>query len=261
MGAATAARVQLVDGDMDVPKVFCWTKMGTEAGQSLEKILARKELERLAGNGTFCWGIGNSLGSAASKALSNNPGGVSVLFSPMKSNAKKMDESPDEIALWTAYQDESGQYIELPEHMVVTSRRHGPSGAVKLSHYALLCSSDSPINGGCYDGKLDASRAVNYLSQNSLGASQVTAMVSYRPHSAREMLKPYPIQFRAKFYQLGFVKLGCPVALQGKLKSVYEQLIGSGTKTQWKVTSRELRALARRRVSIQPGSGAQPFLL
>ena len=30
----------------NLPDVFCWTKMGTEAGQSLENIIARKEAER-----------------------------------------------------------------------------------------------------------------------------------------------------------------------------------------------------------------------
>ena len=262
MSTAAAVRAQFVDGDRDVPDVFCWTKMGTEAGQPLEKILARKELERLAGNGTFCWGIGNSLGAAASEALAKHPEGISVLFSPMKSSAKKLDENPDEVALWTAYQDEFGRLIELPEHMVVTSRRHAPSGVVKRSHYALLCSSDRPIDGVSLHGELDASRAVNYLSQNSLGASQVTAMVSYRTSKSREMLKPYPIRFQAQFYRLGFVKLGSPVVLRGKLKVVYEQLIASRSKTQWRVTSRELRALATDQATIhRTGSGAQCLLI
>ena len=46
---------------MDLPRFFCWTRFGTEAGQPIEQILERKEQERIVNNGLFLWGIGNSL--------------------------------------------------------------------------------------------------------------------------------------------------------------------------------------------------------
>jgi 4-aminobutyrate aminotransferase-like enzyme len=54
-----------------VPDIFCWTKMGTEAGQTLGTILRRKELERQAGSGIFAWGIGNSLGASPALAVNS----------------------------------------------------------------------------------------------------------------------------------------------------------------------------------------------
>ena len=42
------------------PNAFVWTKIQAEAGQSIKRILNRKELERQASDGTFWWGIGES---------------------------------------------------------------------------------------------------------------------------------------------------------------------------------------------------------
>ena len=46
---------------MNIPNYFCWTKIGTEAGETIESILLRKELERISNNGIFLWGVGNSI--------------------------------------------------------------------------------------------------------------------------------------------------------------------------------------------------------
>jgi len=238
-------QLQLNESDTPVPSVFCWTKMGTEAGQSLSEILRRKEFERLAGGGTFCWGIGNSLGRSVVMAMESHPKGVEILFSPMKSKAKAIDENPVELSLWTAYWDETGEYVDLPGHMVITSRRHAPSGMVKSSHYALMCSSESPITQNICYGELDAARVVNYVSRNALGASQVTAMVRYSSPVSKLLSKPYPIHFRAKMYQNGFIKLGQPVAIQGKIKEVYRELLGCKVNTKWMELCKELRSLAK----------------
>ena len=39
---------------------ICWTRMQSEAGEGLPKILRRKDLERRAGAGLFFWGVGNA---------------------------------------------------------------------------------------------------------------------------------------------------------------------------------------------------------
>jgi hypothetical protein len=44
---------------MELPEFFVWTRVGTEAGEPLEHILWRKDIERRIG--VFCWGIGNAI--------------------------------------------------------------------------------------------------------------------------------------------------------------------------------------------------------
>lgn len=39
------------------PEVFCWSKMGPESGETLDQILRRKEIERVANGGFFAWGL------------------------------------------------------------------------------------------------------------------------------------------------------------------------------------------------------------
>lgn len=83
-----------------IPDVFCWTKMGTEAGQSLTTIRQRKELERRAGGGVFAWGIGNSLGTAIYDAQRLSPTGyIEVLFTEMLGKPKLIDAKPSQMLL------------------------------------------------------------------------------------------------------------------------------------------------------------------
>ena len=100
---------------------FCWSKMGTEAGQTLEDIIHRKEIERIANLGIFTWGIGNSLGDAVDLLAGkyNNPMAV---FTPMKSKAKQIDITPGEIFLWNGYYDKNGTIRNLPQYSFLTSR-------------------------------------------------------------------------------------------------------------------------------------------
>jgi hypothetical protein len=208
-----------------VPTIFCWTKMGTEAGQSLETILRRKELERQAGNGTFAWGIGNSLGASPAFAKQARPdGAVDILFSPMKSTPKAIDVKPAQLVLWLAYHAPEAGLESLPAHMLITSRGSGASGTEKRSHYALLCERHEEINTKSDPGMIDAKYAKNLVSLNPLGASQVTAMVRYEPAENSSLEKPYPVSFRARMHREGFVRLGMPVPLIGSLLSDYKAL-------------------------------------
>lgn len=200
--------------------------MGAEAGQPLDAILRRKELERLAGNGTFAWGIGSSLGESANIARqSTQEGKVDILFSPMKSAPKAIDTKPTQQLLWLAYHHPTNGLVDLPAHMLITSRGNDANGPAKRSHYALFCERHDEIHEEGEQGIVDADRARNLVSMNPLGASQVTSMVRYIDGApAQHPSKPYNILFRAQMHQEGFVRLGVPVTLDDSLLSAYQAL-------------------------------------
>lgn len=208
--------------------------MGTEAGQPLETILRRKELERQAGDGIFAWGVGNSLGTSPALAKQARPDGtVDILFSPMKSAPKVIDVAPTQLVLWLSYYSPEAGLVDLPAHMLITSRGSGVSGTEKRSHYALLCERHEEINAEGDPGMIDAKYAKNLVSMNPLGASQVTAMVRYEPADNSSPEKPYPVSFRARMHREGFVRLGMPVLLMGSLLSEYRILCQACDAEDW----------------------------
>lgn len=71
----------------------CWTKMQAEAGQPIETIVARKELERQAGDGMFMWGVGNAP-ALLINTLARLEQRVPVVFSLMKTKPKAVDLAP-----------------------------------------------------------------------------------------------------------------------------------------------------------------------
>ena len=78
------------------PDRFVWTKIQAEAGEPIQNILRRKELERRAGNGLFWWGIGESKGAAIGELIQTDPS-PAVLFSIMRSAAAppEVESSPE----------------------------------------------------------------------------------------------------------------------------------------------------------------------
>ncbi|TCS37906.1 hypothetical protein EDC30_103198 [Paucimonas lemoignei] len=244
--AIKRARGRLAECNPEIPRVFCWTKMGTEAGQSLDTILRRKELERRAGNGVFAWGIGNSLGTSAELARNQSPGReVEVLFTPMKSAPKSVDVTPSSLLLWLAYLGDNGNLVDLPRHMFVTSR----GGIEKRSHYALLCQSDVSIEEQSNAGIFDAIYAKNLASLNPIGASQVTSVVSYQPKvrlskGPLTFEKPYQVAFRAKFFGKGFVRLARPVVMTGTMMALYQGLCEVQTAKEWHEGVQAIRSIA-----------------
>jgi hypothetical protein len=120
---------------------FVWSKMQAEAGQPLDAIIARKEAERIAGNGIFWWGIGSSLGKAVIEAAKESGGELPALFSKMLSKPKKVDSTPSEVWLWTAWKNADGDEVPIPNHVLVSSR----SGSKNKTHYALVCRSSEPL--------------------------------------------------------------------------------------------------------------------
>lgn len=218
-----------------IPDIFCWTKMGAEAGQGLHDILHRKELERAAGNGSFAWGIGNSLGNSARFARQQSPNGeVDVLFTPMKSTPKLVDTTPSQLFLWLYYESTSGSIDMLPEHILITSRGHEG----KRSHYALLCHSSEKIAENDLGG-FDASCVRNLVSMNPVGASQVTSVVRYKTMDIEK--KPYRVSFKAKLQGEGFVKLIEPVMMNQTLLRMYEEACNSNTPSDWYDAVSELK--------------------
>jgi len=160
---------------MNVPDCFCWTRFGSEAGQGIEHILRRKEEERVANQGVFLWGIGNSVGAAIGE-LVRRCGSPEVLFSPIKGCAKQMDVAPESVVAWTRAETIDGHEFLLPAHSLVTSRQSISSP--KRTHYALVCFSESPLTPGESSLRFSFGALRNILSGKPVGASQVTAVVT-----------------------------------------------------------------------------------
>ena len=228
-----------------VPSAFCWTKMGTEAGQSLDVILRRKELERRVGDGVFAWGIGSSLGGTAKLAMQESAEGkIDVLFTKMKSAAKQIDVEPSQVLLWLRYIDENDRLVDLPSHIIITSRGSTSHFGNKRAHYALICSGQDDITVSTNIEAIDANRTRNYVSLNPLGASQVTAVVRYQEKLLDTPEKLYPITFRAKLHGSGFVRLASPIVLSDKLAESYRNLCKVGTTEEWFEESLYIRKTA-----------------
>ncbi len=195
--------------DRAVPLRFCWTRFGTESGESIERILERKEMERLAHDGMFLWGIGNSVGPAVRELVRCEPRPM-VLFSPMRSRPKSIDVEPSAVLNWTRALTLNDEEWRIPTGLQVLSRAATDAGIHKRSHYALVCRSELPlkVNEGC--GDLDFHELVNLLSHSRLGHSQVTSVVQ-RKASPGAVRTRYPIGFAAELVYPYFIRLVDPV--------------------------------------------------
>jgi hypothetical protein len=193
---------------MSLPLSFVWSRFGTEAGQTIQSILQRKERERVANGGVFFWGIGNAVGPsvAALVAETDEP---FVLFSPIKSPARLEDAQPERVVTWTAAVGLNGAPYTLPLRSLITSR----FSVGREYHYALVCNSDRPLTDGRNEG-LSASEGIhpeelcNFLTGRPVGASQVTAVVQRRSKAASRAA--YPVSFRARLVHPYFIRLSAP---------------------------------------------------
>jgi hypothetical protein len=227
-----------------VPPVFCWTKMGSEAGQGLEDILRRKDLERQCGEGLFSWGIGNSVGPAMHYArTAERITELDALFTPMKSAAKALDAAPARLLMWLGYSAVGGHLELLPEHMLVTSRGHFESGEDKRGHYALICRSDQSLSGRTRQGAFDHRAVRNLISSNPVGASQVTSVV--RHDSDRSTQATYSVLFRARLTGDWCVRLAAPICLDGELLELYKMVCAARTQDEWRGRIATLKAAAK----------------
>lgn len=186
-----------------IPELFCWTKYGTEAGEGIGAILARKETERLSNGGMFLWGIGNAVGPSVATLLvhTSEP---QVVFTPMRARPAARDISPTLVAVWHRGIGLDGVPFELPRASCVTSRL----SPKRRYHYALVCRSEQPLCASSLGGPSFASTQVrNLRSGSNVGASQVTAVVR-RIASASSSASPrYAVSFGADLVAPYFVRL------------------------------------------------------
>lgn len=187
--------------------------MQSEAGQPIKTIIARKELERRAGNGLFFWGIGNAP-SRAIKRLAAKGEDVDLVFSLMKGRPKSRDASPSGILAWRTYFDLHDVERLLPVNVLVTSRMEVASGT-KSVHYALMCRSEEELRlddrGAAFDPA--AYRNVGEAG-GAVSSSQVTALIARTGEES--LVSDYRINLRAKLSGSYWVRLGRPCILGDK---------------------------------------------
>lgn len=197
---------------------MCWTRMQAEAGQGLERIIHRKEQERLAGDGLFFWGVGNAP-STMIRALSRMGAKIPVVFSVMKGKPKAIDEKPDAVVAWNGYIDNQGVEQTVPEHVLVTSRRDS-AGGPKRSHYALMCFSALPLElrtGLPFDHRRYRNAGV---AGGMIGASQVTALIEPGVSFNNPGQADYHENLVAELTGSYWVKLTRPSAVSAELVSL-----------------------------------------
>lgn len=168
---------------------FIFSRMGVEAGESIEGIVARKEAERRAGDGGFWWGIGTSLGQAGFAAGKTHQGQLPVLFAKTLSPPKRVDVAPEEVFVWTHWENLEGRG-EIPHHVIITSQ----GNPEKKKHYALACRSEVPIQLGGQD-PFDPALCPT-ASGKVMGGSQNTALLTGSPYGHPN--GKYVVEFEAK---------------------------------------------------------------
>ena len=194
---------------MSLPESFCWTRFGTEAGQSADQIFARKEQERVANGGLFFWGIGNAVGPSIAQ-LVRALGNPEVLFSPIRSAPRRDDVAPAIVAAWSEATTMAGEPYSLSAQSLITSRLDPISP--RDVHYALICYSDRSLFGNVSEEKLVFGRLRNLLTKRPVGASQVTAVVQY-DRTATQTGAVYDVNFRAVLVPPYFIRLRKPMPL------------------------------------------------
>ena len=190
-------------------RIVCWTRMQAEAGQQLEEIIFRKEFERRANGGTFCWGVGNAPNRCTSYLAKSNAR-IDVLFSIMKGRPRISDVGPSLTLIWRGYIDCDGLERQLPPGSLVTSKGEFQNRA-KSTHFALFCRSDRQLELGDY-GSFDPSAFRNVgANGRAVGPSQVTALL--RRTSVMGPDGPYRINLKGSLCGSYWVKLIDPIPM------------------------------------------------
>jgi hypothetical protein len=224
--------------NVELPKVFVWTKIQADAGQQLNSIINRKDLEGKAG-GTFWWGIGESKAKKIRLLTALDPR-PAVFFSQMVTPPHARDSNPDAVLLWQAYKMPSGAIVSLPPHAVIISRAHDKKGNQKSRHYALVCENRSGYRSS-RGGELDTRTLRNYGDGGKcVGSSQVTAVVERKGCNGEGRL--YPITARGTLVAPYAVQLAAPRLLSPDEKRLLDDVSRAGkTSKDWMVVARQLR--------------------
>jgi hypothetical protein len=232
-------------------ETVCWSRMQTEAGQELQAIVDRKELERSAGNGVFCWGVGNAP-SRSIPDLARAGADVDVVFSIMKSRPKAVDVEPNRLRIWRTFFDHFGREQPLPPATLITSRA-GTGLRARNVHYALMCRSDQELRLGDF-GPFDPNAYRNVSETGgAVGASQVTALL--RRVSGEAPATAYKVNLRAKLGQGYWVRLGDPIDLTADRRSMLERVLAnllSVTPGEWLRIVAGLRSGPSSLAELQP---------
>ncbi|AGK49803.1 hypothetical protein BTI_4074 [Burkholderia thailandensis MSMB121] len=197
-----------------LPPTFCWTKIGHESGEALPTTVLRKEWERRLGGGRFLWGIGQPLGNSAQIAA-HRTGSLIALFSPASSKARQPERKTEDVLLWNAWIDASGQVRQLPLHTFITSRATLPSGRRREHYYALVCASPTELSIGTrlrvYPDHL---RSVS--TGKVLGAAQSAAVVDCVGRETEQTGRSYPLALSVELEAPYFVRLTQPSVLKAR---------------------------------------------
>src|SRR6185312_9011977 len=208
-------------GGSPLPASFCWTRFGTEAGETIDAIIQRKEEERVGNRGVFLWGIGNALGPSMRELL-RVATAPELLFSPIRSKPRREDVAPATTVVWTAGRDLNGAVFSLPAGSVVTSR-YSP-GPRTPRHYALVCYSEAPLEFRPSAIALSVARLRNLLTNNVVGASQVTAVVRRVDSGVGAGGTSYPVAMRVRLVAPYLIELLGPKWHAGDARTVHPEL-------------------------------------
>ncbi len=220
----------------DIPAGFVWTKIEADGGQSVDRILRRKELERQSG-GTFWWGIGRAPKGEKIKLLDPL---FAVILSKMLSDADERDSNPPDVLLWEHYIIAgTAKTVPLPPHAVVISRAHDKNGNLKLSYDALVCENSDGIPASA-GGTLDL-RTLRNLGGRPIDSRQITAVVERTP-DIEGASRPYPITARARLVAPFAVRLAAPRPLSPGERRLLDEVSREGkTVEEWMAVAQQLR--------------------
>jgi hypothetical protein len=158
---------------MTWPNVFCWSKVGPEAGLTLSQIVRWKEFQRALTNGIFYWGVGGIPGREKQSAFFASTQAPRVLFSEQLSEARDDYQNPSSTVLWTHYVDGNGSEAPLPPCAAVTSK----AGASR--HFAIVGRLDAPIR--IADVPFDIGLFRNFLGRPNIAYQQPAPIIEVNP--------------------------------------------------------------------------------
>lgn len=236
----------LIASDDASQDFVCWTRMQSEAGQTLDDILARKEIERRAGNGVFFWGVGNAP-AVVTSVYARLQVPVKVVFSKMKSRPRPIDAQAQSLLVWRSYLDMFGLERDLPSHALVTSRGE-TGGGTKKRHYALMCATKTPLQME-HGIRFDPSAYRNVGGNcGPVGASQVTALLR---RTSPPTQGDYEANLTATLFGSYWVRLTNPIVLDA---AAVEECTPVRSTSEWCRLVNDLRGRTRNTAtfSVQP---------
>jgi hypothetical protein len=185
-----------------IPTAFIWTKIGPDSSQSVDPILRRKELERLAGDGVFWRGVGeisapNSVREAWRIAHTRTVLATETRLAtktrqnPTVNNRRISNDNP--IFTWSHF-DHEGRIKRIPSHVVVTSDKPN-------SYYALVCSTETTALSHFEGTPLWASTYEHLTTKKPITPQHRQNTFPVRHVSSSKIGKPYYVAFRARLQE------------------------------------------------------------